>query len=106
MNINNKTKKIRHDKETQYNKNKIVFPATTVMTILLLASVAVVVGGLVVTINQQTAFATAEGLIKVPICHFPHGNPGNQQDVTVGAPSVPAHVRNHGDTLGPCPPEP
>ena len=39
---------------------------------------------------------------KVTICHFPPGNPDNAKTITVGAPAVDAHVRNHGDTIGAC----
>jgi hypothetical protein len=39
---------------------------------------------------------------KVTICHFPPGNPANAQTITIGAAAVNAHVRLHGDTLGPC----
>ena len=39
---------------------------------------------------------------KVTICH--HAGPhGKTVTITVGAAAVPAHVRNHGDTMGPCP---
>ena len=40
---------------------------------------------------------------KVTICHIPPGNPSNAHTITIAAPAVPAHVANHGDTLGPCP---
>jgi hypothetical protein len=43
---------------------------------------------------------------KVTICHIPPGNPANRHTITIGAPAVPAHIRNHGDTLGPCLPDP
>ena len=38
---------------------------------------------------------------KVTLCHFPPGNPGNPQTLSVGASAVPAHLA-HGDTLGAC----
>ena len=41
---------------------------------------------------------------KVTICHVPPGNPANAHTITIGAPAVPAHLRNHpGDAIGPCP---
>jgi hypothetical protein len=40
---------------------------------------------------------------QVTICHYPPGNPANAHTITVGASAVDAHVRNHGDTIGPCP---
>ena len=38
------------------------------------------------------------------ICHRPPGNPGNAHTITVGSEQArDAHIRNHGDTPGPCP---
>jgi hypothetical protein len=45
---------------------------------------------------------TNPGTGHITICHYPPGNPGNRHTITVGAPAVPAHIRNHGDTIGPC----
>jgi hypothetical protein len=42
------------------------------------------------------------GVDHVVVCHLPPGNPGNAHTITVGAPAVAAHLRNHGDRLGPC----
>ena len=55
---------------------------------------------------MQTAFADIGGQPNVTCCHIPPGNPDNAHEVTAGAPSVEAHVRNHGDTIGPCQPNP
>jgi len=46
--------------------------------------------------------AAGAGQDKVTICHIPPGNPENAHTIVVGAPAVPAHVENHGDTLGEC----
>jgi hypothetical protein len=43
--------------------------------------------------------------VKVTICHIPPGEPANRHEITIGAPAVPAHIRNHGDTVGPCEPD-
>jgi hypothetical protein len=43
---------------------------------------------------------------KTTICHIPPGNPANEHTICVGNAAVPAHVRNHGDPIGPCPNEP
>jgi hypothetical protein len=43
--------------------------------------------------------AQADSEPKVTICHFPPGNPGNVQVITVGASAVPAHVANHDDAV-------
>ncbi len=39
----------------------------------------------------------------VTLCHYPPGNTGNPQTITVGAPAVSTHLMLHGDTLGACP---
>ncbi|MFO1431506.1 MAG: hypothetical protein U1F76_15400 [Candidatus Competibacteraceae bacterium] len=57
-------------------------------------------GGLV------SSVATAAG-DQVTICHVPLGNPGNPQEITIGANAAAAHLKNHpGDKLGPCTPPP
>jgi len=40
---------------------------------------------------------------KVTICHHTHSQTNPFVTITVSQNAVPAHVRNHGDTLGPCP---
>jgi hypothetical protein len=42
------------------------------------------------------------GVPKITICHYPPGNRANMHSITIGYPAVAAHVRNHGDTIGPC----
>ena len=70
---------------------------TTTLTIVFVASVVMLIAGVVVTVTQQAAFAQPTNPKKVTICH-------DGDTTTTGAPSVPAHIRNHGDTIGPCPP--
>ena len=41
---------------------------------------------------------------KVTICHIPPGNPQNAHEITIGEPAVAAHIRDHGDSVGPCQP--
>ena len=54
--------------------------------------------------NGGDGTAAAQAAVpKVTICHIPPGNPANAHTITVGAPAVPAHVANHGDSIGPCP---
>lgn len=36
------------------------------------------------------------------ICHIPPGNPANAHSICVGKPAVKAHVKHHGDPIGPC----
>jgi hypothetical protein len=39
---------------------------------------------------------------KTTICHIPPGNPANAHTLCVGNPAVPAHLKHHGDHVGPC----
>jgi hypothetical protein len=48
--------------------------------------------------------AAGAGQDKVTICHIPPGNPENAHTIVVGAPAVPAHLANHGDSVGECGP--
>ena len=48
--------------------------------------------------------AAGAGQDKVTICHIPPGNPANAHTIVVGAPAVPAHLANHGDSVGECVP--
>jgi predicted cobalt transporter CbtA len=79
---------------------------STALAIFFIATAVVLIGGLVVTaVTQQAAFAQPTNPKKVTYCHNTPGN-DNDQTVTTGAPSVAAHVRNHGDPIGACQPEP
>ena len=50
--------------------------------------------------SQRPAAGAQED--KVTICHIPPGNPENAHTIVVGASAVPAHLENHGDSLGEC----
>jgi hypothetical protein len=79
---------------------------TTALAIFFIATAVVLIGGLVVTaVTQQAAFAQPTNPKKVTICHIPPGNPDERHTITVGAPAVAAHVREHGDYLGACQPD-
>jgi chitodextrinase len=39
---------------------------------------------------------------KTVICHYPFGNPGTHNTLTIGTPALKAHLE-HGDTVGNCP---
>jgi hypothetical protein len=70
-----------------------------------IAIVAMVVISVIAVVAASSLVSTAlaqAGANKVTECHIPPGNPENSQTVTTGAPAVPAHIRNHGDYLGPC----
>ncbi|ESU28941.1 hypothetical protein FLJC2902T_09730 [Flavobacterium limnosediminis JC2902] len=45
---------------------------------------------------------------KVTICHYPPGNPGNVQKITISTNAVEKHIENHGDVVleDPCDPCP
>jgi hypothetical protein len=80
---------------------------TTALAIFFVATAIMLIVGLVVTaVTQQAAFAQPTNPKKVTICHIPPGNPEERHTITVGAPSVAAHVREHGDTIGVCQPVP
>lgn len=53
--------------------------------------------------DPTTGAPTCDGK-KVLVCHIPPGNPANAHEICVGEPAVAAHVKNHGDPIGPCPP--
>ena len=71
----------------------------TALAIFFLTTAVMLIAGPVVTVTQQTAFALDQRVI---ICHVVPGNPAERHTITVGAPSVPEHIRLHGDTIGPC----
>ena len=50
---------------------------------------------LAIALSAAMAFGPGGGVEKVTICH--KGN-----TITIGAPAVDAHQRNHGDTIGAC----
>jgi len=39
---------------------------------------------------------------KVQICHFPPGNPGNPQTISISEDDVQEHIDKHGDFEGNC----
>lgn len=39
---------------------------------------------------------------KTTVCHVPPGNPANAHTICVGNAAVSHHVKNHGDSVGPC----
>ncbi len=48
-----------------------------------------------IALSAAMAFGPGGGVEKVTICHKGH-------TITIGAPAVDAHLRNHGDTIGAC----
>ena len=53
-------------------------------------------------VTPSEVAANQDGNGKITICHYPPGNRANMQTLSVGAPAVPPHIRNHGDKLGAC----
>jgi hypothetical protein len=47
-------------------------------------------------------FTSADPGAKTTICHYPPGNTGNMQTITVGQNAVSSHLA-HGDAIGQCP---
>lgn len=58
-------------------------------------------GSVNVCVVDVTCYAGNSGNQKVEMCHVPHGNPGNTQDICIDASAVPAHLA-HGCTIGSC----
>ena len=87
------------EKSSKNNNNLLLVAALFAVATLITLS-------LVVTVSQQAAFADPQPTNpkKVTICHIPPGNPAERHTITVGAPAVAAHVRNHGDEIGACQP--
>jgi hypothetical protein len=84
---------------------------------LLVVAAAVAAAGSILFTGTPAAFAddlTEEDIlslqdpsvVKVTICHIPPGNPAERHEITVGEPAVAAHIRDHGDYIGPCSPNP
>jgi len=74
----------------------------TVMAIFFVAIAVVLIGGLAITVSQQTALAAEPtNPKKVTICHIPPGNPDERHTITVAASAVDKH-EEHGDTIGAC----
>ena len=55
-----------------------------------------------VDVNADLHACDPGSVKKTTICHIPPGNPGNAHTICVGNAAVPAHVNNHGDSIGPC----
>jgi hypothetical protein len=55
-----------------------------------------------VTPHDQLRACNPNDTKKTTICHIPPGNPANAHTLCVGNAAVPAHIQNHGDSVGPC----
>ena len=77
---------------------------TTLLTIVMILVLGAIIGAIIVGTLVTPILAAKGGQAKVTTCHIPPGNPNNRQTITTGAPSVPGHVRNHGDYIGACQP--
>jgi hypothetical protein len=92
-------------------------PLLLVIAVGTMVTTAAAAGGSIFFTVTPPAYAddlTAEDILslqdpsvaKVTICHIPPGNPANRHEITVGEPAVAAHIRDHGDYVGPCQPNP
>jgi hypothetical protein len=54
--------------------------------------------------TPTTDTETGNGQPKVVICHHTGSTSNPEHTITVAEPAVQAHLANHEDTLGPCPP--
>jgi hypothetical protein len=54
--------------------------------------------------TPMTETETSNGQPKVVICHHTGSTSNPEHTITVAEPAVQAHLANHQDTLGPCPP--
>jgi hypothetical protein len=55
-----------------------------------------------VDVNADLHACDPGSVKKTTICHIPPGNPANAHTICVGNAAVPAHLQNHGDSVGPC----
>ena len=53
-----------------------------------------------VDLNAELHACDPGSVKKTTICHIPPGNPANAHTICVGNAAVPAHVNNHGDSIG------
>jgi len=93
-------------------------PSTTGRARLVAAAVAVAAAGVfasvgmagfgskLVGMSHKTPTSDQYPKAKVTICHHTHSQKNPFVTITVSQNAVPAHVRNHGDTIGPCPEQP
>jgi hypothetical protein len=86
-------------------QNVLTIIAITAAIPLMTAS-SLVTPALANDLTTEDILSLQGGVRKVTICHIPPGDPANAHEITVGEPAVAAHVRNHGDTIGPCSPTP
>jgi uncharacterized membrane protein YgcG len=94
-------------------------PSTTGRARLVAAAVVVVAAGVFASVGMAGFGAKLVGMShkstptadqypagKVTICHHTHSQKNPFVTITVSQNAVPAHVRNHGDTIGPCQQQP
>ena len=90
-------------------------PSTTGRARLVSAALVVVAAGVFASVGMAGFGAKLVGMShttsptaqqypagKVTICHHTHSKKNPFVTITVSQNAVPAHLRNHGDTIGPC----
>ena len=91
-------------KSSTTGRPRLVAAALVVVAAGVFASVGMAGFGakLVGMSHKSTPTASQYPAGKVTICHHTHSKKNPFVTITVSQNAVPAHVRNHGDTIGPC----
>lgn len=94
-------------KPSSTGRARLVVAALIVAAAGVFASVGMAgYGAKLVGLEHQSPTANQYPTSKVTICHHTHSKKNPFVTITVSQNAVAAHVRNHGDTIGPCPAQP
>lgn len=94
-------------KRSTIGRARLIAAAVAVAAAGVFASVGMAgFGTELVGLSHQTPTTDQYPAGKVTICHHTHSQKNPFVTITVSEHAVAAHVRNHGDTIGPCPEQP
>jgi hypothetical protein len=94
-------------KPSSTGRARLVAAALVVAAAGVFASVGMAgYGAKLVGLEHQSPTANQYPTSKVTICHHTHSQKNPFVTITVSGNAVAAHVRNHGDTIGPCAAQP
>lgn len=94
-------------KPRKIGRSRLVATAVVVAAAGVFASVGMAgFGPELVGLSHKTPTTDQYPTAKVTICHHTHSQKNPFVTITVSQNAVAAHVRNHGDTIGPCPEQP
>jgi hypothetical protein len=94
-------------KPSSTGRARLVATALIVVAAGVFASVGMAgYGAKLVGLEHQSPTASQYPTSKVTICHHTHSQKNPFVTITVSQNAVAAHVRNHGDTVGPCTAQP